>query len=547
MKRIISILLVLSVLCSLPIFACAEQGGNFVFRNGIKWGISESEVIEREGLGNTSYFANDTELPKGAYLRSLYLDSVHFGDYWDSMLIYRLRNDILISACYVIYDEIDVEGTVKELTGVYGNEVSITPLSKAELFALVFGYDAGGLRAKELMNDPGFDAVAETMHYWKLRDGTEILLAVDSMTGKEPVSVVCYWNQAFKYTMELLNSKAIAKSLITPPPQAASDSVTVMYSDGREVSYSRDEMRSALGGNMVLLRNSSMDGIIDCDMTPVYEAMDFAILKGAVKIRTPLTPEQFEAAQSWRDLQLTDALPGVNPEAYAWDNYYKILFPTLEMFWISDNFDGTYNIQFGFIGGSNGNTHEDIAEAIAKGREEALRIVKSIPSFCNTDFNKLEFLYDYITHYVKYYDNSLWALSYYDDRVHVHLLYDALISKETVCAGYAYAFAYLCELAGLDARYVSMESYNPDNTETHAVVIAKEGDSYHWFDPTWDAGKDQIKDGFEYFGISDNRMFYNHIYARSYYPRKLYPECPNNISKRRTGYWDFDTMTYYSF
>ena len=92
--------------------------------------------------------------------------------------------------------------------------------------------------------------------------------------------------------------------------------MTLTYSGNREVSYSLSEMRSALGGKPVLLRNSCMDLEADCDMTPLYEAMDFAILKGAVQITVPLTREQYETAQSWTDTKIADVAPGSNPEFY---------------------------------------------------------------------------------------------------------------------------------------------------------------------------------------------------------------------------------------
>ncbi len=553
MKRILSILLILSVLCSFPASAFAKNDYEFVFRNGIKWGMSESEILNLEGrIEDPFNFMFESELPGGHICRQLMLT---VGDYGVSDLYYRLFDDSLFYAAYLISfpEYFNIDDVVSELTGEYGDETPIGKDTKAELFLKNFGFDLEAVidasSVRELMNDPAFNAVAETMHYWMLPDGTEIFIGADyELQSDFTTPFICYWNSEYGIDLlsllELINSESTPTPQPTPSPQPESDRVTLEYKDGREVSYSLEEMHSALGGDMVLLRNSCMYDETDCDMTPVYEAMDFAVLNGATIINNlPLTQEQFETAHSWVLREREDL------DWYSWEkNYFKMLFPTVYWFRIDRNpLDGICSINIALDGGFEYTT-EERALAVAKGREAALQIVKNMPASCNTDFKKLEYLYDYMTHYVKYYDGAGGGSGYYDiSKEHRHLLYDALVTKETVCAGFAYSFAYLCELAGIDAQYVVGHTESNPYGTTHAAVIAEVDGNCHWFDPTWDCGKDQIKDGFQYFGLSDSEMRARHEYSITSYPRDLYPDCPYGISGVRSGYWDFDTMTYRPF
>ena len=552
LKRTLSVLLILSFLCSFSAFSFAANDSAFRFRDGIQWGMSESEILALEGISDpdsprVSTF--DSEAPDGTAVRRLNINNGVFSTH-----IYLLYGEKLCFAGCSVDDEVDLDQIVSEFTAEYGEEASLSIFEKAKWFVLLTGYvDLSQAAVGQLMSAPEFTAVAETMHYWKLPDGTEVFLGVDSLSGKYPSPFICFWDQAFKSLMETAYAAAPSKPKPTPTPTPTPpDKVTLTYSGNREVSYSLSEMRSALGGKLVLLRNSCMDLEADCDMTPLYEAMDFAILKGAVQITVPLTREQYETAQSWTDTKIADVAPGSNPEFYHWQsNYFTMLFPTLDNFQIWDNRDGTCTIRLS-LKCHDGRTQEETAEYIVKGREAAMEIVNSIPASCRTgkktDFKQLEFLYDYITDHVNYYDDSLYAPSYHSDRHYAHLLYDALVLKETVCAGFAYSFAYLCQLAGIDAYYVVMMNFDDPDGDTHAIAIAKEGGSYKWFDPTWDEDKSRIPNGYDFFGIDDVKLFpRHHIYSDTYYPRTLYPECDYDMTRGRMGYWDFDAMTYHKF
>ena len=311
---------------------------------------------------------------------------------------------------------------------------------------------------------------------------------------------------------------------------AAKDTITLVFQDGSEKSYSLDEMRSAVKGTVVLLRDSCLDDDAGCDMTIVYNAMDFAFLKGALKAVIPLTDAQVKTIRNvWRK-----------------NDFFEQLYPTIEqdLFRADPVSDGRYMISFGFNVNARVENQKKYDEAMMKkfmaARDRALEIVAGIPGSCSTDYKKLEYLYNYMTFHVVYYDFDKHGDYYWNSGDVVCLLYDALIRHETVCAGYAYSFAYLCELAGIDAQYVTVWT-GKDADGSHQAVIAEVNGKNHWFDATWDYGKNQS--GFRYFGLSDTELEKRHPYSKTYYSRKLYPPCGSTLEEP-AGYWYFSARTY---
>ncbi len=145
--------------------------------------------------------------------------------------------------------------------------------------------------------------------------------------------------------------------------------------------------------------------------------------------------------------------------------------------------------------------------------DEAKRIVDTVPE----DYNEYEtamYLYRYLTVNVDYYSGD-----YYGD-TDWNLLYDALIKKKTVCAGYSEAMYVLYNLAGIECfpiyGYINDSSYSFDPSKPyhggHVWNIAKLGDTYYEFDPTWDAGS--LMADFLFFADSTDDLC-------SYYPREV--------------------------
>ena len=212
----------------------------FTFRNGVKWGMSESEIRGLEGIGDGDVFeggfANSVETLDGHHFSHIYLSFISVSKHDDATLVYSLYDDSLYSVGYILYGQIDLEDIVRELTGEYAKEVPINSLKKAKLFSYLYP-PAGGFENEEeaalkTINTPGFDAVAETMHYWLLPDSTEIFIGVNDLEDYTN-SFICYWNQAYRtFTANIkIPSDSQPAPAPAPTPMASPKPVTDSAAD----------------------------------------------------------------------------------------------------------------------------------------------------------------------------------------------------------------------------------------------------------------------------------------------------------------------------
>lgn len=132
--------------------------------------------------------------------------------------------------------------------------------------------------------------------------------------------------------------------------------------------------------------------------------------------------------------------------------------------------------------------------------EEAKRIVREAPQGLSETELALYF-YQYLTDNVRYADEN-----YYSDGGW-NLLYDTLITKRTVCAGYTEALYYLYNLAGIEC--FTIEGYIANPTDPlgnghHIWNVAKLDGTYYQFDATWDEGLPPTQ--YRYFAVSTEDM-----------------------------------------
>ena len=100
-------------------------------------------------------------------------------------------------------------------------------------------------------------------------------------------------------------------------------------------------------------------------------------------------------------------------------------------------------------------------------------------------------------------DRLIRALSY--DEKHTSPLLDALLAGRADCEGYARAYQYLLQKAGIPALYVTGEA----NGSGHAwVMFADEAGFWYHVDPTWDDGEDFISRA--YFMLNDRIISRTH-------------------------------------
>lgn len=114
-------------------------------------------------------------------------------------------------------------------------------------------------------------------------------------------------------------------------------------------------------------------------------------------------------------------------------------------------------------------------------------------------------------------DRLLHKLSY--DQKHASPLLDALLAGCADCEGYARAYQYLLQKAGIPALYVTGEA----NGGGHAWIImeCEDGTWYH-VDPTWDDGENTVSRA--YFMQNDSVFGRTHK-IRPAVPGASYPSC----------------------
>ncbi len=118
------------------------------------------------------------------------------------------------------------------------------------------------------------------------------------------------------------------------------------------------------------------------------------------------------------------------------------------------------------------------------------------------DYEKLKYFHDWLVL------NCETSTTYeYADTI-----YGALVQKEALCEGYAKAFSYLCNLAGIENTLVAGETNVP-----HVWNMVKLGGNWYHVDVTWDDADDRLREAYpdvvlyQYFMITDSVIENNHI------------------------------------
>lgn len=125
--------------------------------------------------------------------------------------------------------------------------------------------------------------------------------------------------------------------------------------------------------------------------------------------------------------------------------------------------------------------------------EKAKSVIASIPSDCDTQKQKAQYLYNYVT------ENSVYVTDGYSTK-NVPVA-DLLIDGKAICDGYADTVTMLFNMAGIDSA--SANGVNKNKNEGHTVNFAKLDGEYYYFDASADSiiNEKGFKPAF-YFGMS---------------------------------------------
>jgi len=138
-------------------------------------------------------------------------------------------------------------------------------------------------------------------------------------------------------------------------------------------------------------------------------------------------------------------------------------------------------------------------EQIEECEEEIEKVVQKIlENNTGTPYQRVKGIHDYLVENIKY-DQTVAKDNIYN-------IYGALVEKQCVCEGYAKAYKYLLNKAGIETTLVIGEAKNSEGeTEAHAWNYVKLNDIWYAVDVTWDdpivigGGTPSKKSKYKYF------------------------------------------------
>lgn len=166
----------------------------------------------------------------------------------------------------------------------------------------------------------------------------------------------------------------------------------------------------------------------------------------------------------------------------------------------------------------NGNKESYLSEGfnskedVDKYQAEIKKVKDSILSVLDgkSDYEKIKIVHDYLVDTIEY-DSSVSLDNIYN-------IYGALVSKVCVCEGYAKAFQYLMDEAGIENTIVIGTGTNSKGkTENHAWNYVKLDGKWYGIDTTWDdpiligSGVLISKSKYQYFLKGSKTMNQNHF------------------------------------
>lgn len=166
----------------------------------------------------------------------------------------------------------------------------------------------------------------------------------------------------------------------------------------------------------------------------------------------------------------------------------------------------------------NDTTSEQLAETAPISNSESMEQMKQIISQLFTpdmsDYDKVFVIHHYLVSTVAYDYDNLQTDTLPDSDFTAE---GALLDHRAVCEGYARAFSWLCEQAGLDELMISGTADNGSGSISHAWNQVKVDDIWYNIDVTWDDPLVEgqiVTDGsnivYDYFLVPDSVIAENH-------------------------------------
>ncbi len=305
--------------------------------------------------------------------------------------------------------------------------------------------------------------------------------------------------------MAAITSAAIVCLLLTGcADEQSPDNGYKIFSDGTYVLQEEDSS-SAEGGNS--------------------DYADFYVPEGMVMsyCSSSFTSEEKELYSSiLGELgTLQDKMP-LKTDAAAYEKILKTIrvenlaFPHVTKYWTEYN-GGEFEVAVTYR-----MTADEISSMNMAAEKAAKEIIAQLTPDMD-DYEKLKFFHDYLVL------NCTTDKSY----AFADTIYGALVEKKALCEGYSKAFAYLCNLAGIENVIVTGETYVP-----HMWNMVNVDGSWYHVDVTWDKPDDSLRKMFpdvvlyQYFMITDSVITNTHtIDSAPFLPPQAFGTAENYFAR----------------
>ncbi len=185
-------------------------------------------------------------------------------------------------------------------------------------------------------------------------------------------------------------------------------------------------------------------------------------------------------------------------------------------------------------------SEEDAQVAKQQLEDAAAACFASIPAGAD-DYVKAKYFYEYLASHVEY-DHALASGIDSSGAYGGQTAVDALVGGRAVCGGYAHAYEYLMQKAGIPCVYVSGNA----TVGRHAWCAAQLDGAWYFIDPTWGDAQFQSKNGeaydadfinYDYFCVTTADLSKTHAMDSSFAP----PDCTSmadNYYVREGAYFE---------
>lgn len=156
-------------------------------------------------------------------------------------------------------------------------------------------------------------------------------------------------------------------------------------------------------------------------------------------------------------------------------------------------------------------------EDVEKHEKEIQQVTSQILPILNgkSDYDKIKIVHDYLVDTIEYETTETDS--------NIYNIYGALVSKKCVCEGYAKAFQYLMNQAGVENVIVIGTGTNSrGDNENHAWNYVKLNEKWYAIDVTWDdpiiigGGNLTTKLKYKYFLLGATAFYKNHVESTTF-------------------------------